>query len=48
MGGCKTCGCMGCTKEDEINKNYLKSLPENMKNGCCKDCIKSYNKYVII
>ena len=38
FGGCKTCGCKGCTKED------LKEREELMRNGCCKKCMKAFSR----
>ncbi len=44
MGGCRTCGCNGCTREDQINAMKAKQDFEEMRNGCCKACMKAFNK----
>ncbi|KRX01919.1 hypothetical protein PPERSA_05758 [Pseudocohnilembus persalinus] len=38
--GCKNCGCKGCSYEDRIKKEEQ----EELRNGCCKACLKAFSE----
>jgi len=49
--GCSVCSCSGCSKEDvqlrqekkKDNENKEKEDLEEMRNGCCKECMKAFS-----